>query len=149
MFESGALHIATPYTPTSQRPDRLAVRGVTAAWTGGAAVLIVVGMWLQHSRLELASIVPLVFLAAAALALVLPLERVAHRWQAVGAWCAIVLVLGLELTFRIRAVDVVALVTLPLAVLFARGTSPRREAWTLVAGFVVALLLAFRAVSTG
>ncbi len=41
------------------------------------------------------------------------------------------------------------LVTLTLAVLFARGTSPRREAWTLVAGFVVALLLAFRAVSTG
>ena len=41
------------------------------------------------------------------------------------------------------------LVTLPLAVLFARGTAPRREAWTLVAGFVVALLLAFRAVSTG
>ncbi len=42
-----------------------------------------------------------------------------------------------------------ALVTLPLALLFTRGTAPRREAWTLVVGFVVALLLAFRAVSTG
>ena len=41
------------------------------------------------------------------------------------------------------------LVTLPLTLLFTRGTGPRREAWTLVAGFVVALLLAFRAVSTG
>ena len=41
------------------------------------------------------------------------------------------------------------LVTLPLTVLFTRGATPRREAWTLVAGFVVALLLAFRAVSTG
>jgi hypothetical protein len=41
------------------------------------------------------------------------------------------------------------LVTFPLTLLFSRGTAPRREAWTLVAGFVVALLLAFRAVSTG
>ena len=41
------------------------------------------------------------------------------------------------------------LVSLPLAVLFARGWAPRREAWTLAAGFVVALLLAFRAVVTG
>lgn len=41
------------------------------------------------------------------------------------------------------------LITLPLALLFTRGAAPRREAWILVAGFVVALLLAFRAVSTG
>jgi len=41
------------------------------------------------------------------------------------------------------------LVSLPLTLLFARGTAPRREAWILTAGFVVALLLAFRALSTG
>ena len=41
------------------------------------------------------------------------------------------------------------LVSLPLALLFARGWNPRREAWTLAAGFLIALLLAFRAVSTG
>ena len=41
------------------------------------------------------------------------------------------------------------LISLPLTLLFARGTVPRREAWTLTAGFVVALLLAFRAFSTG
>ncbi|MGO8687737.1 MAG: hypothetical protein ACLQT7_11285 [Candidatus Dormibacteria bacterium] len=40
-------------------------------------------------------------------------------------------------------------IALPLTVLFARGTAPRREAWMLTAGFVVALLLAFRAISTG
>jgi len=42
-----------------------------------------------------------------------------------------------------------ALVSLPLAVLFARGWGPRREAWILATGFVIALLLAFRAVTTG
>src|ERR1039458_3979405 len=120
MFESGALRNAMPYTPASQRPDRFAVRGVTAAWTAGAAVLIIVGMWLQHSRLDLTWIVPLVLLAAAALALALPLERVPHRGQAVAACCAIVLVLSVELIFRVRAVDVAALVTLPLAVLALR-----------------------------
>ena len=120
MFESGALHNATPYAPASQRPDRLAVRGVTAAWTAGAAILIVVGMWLQHSRLDLASIIPLILLALTALALALPLEHVPDRGQAVAACCAIVLVLSLELIFRIRAVGVAALVTLPLAVLALR-----------------------------
>ena len=32
MFESGTVPIAIPYTPASQRPDRLAVRGAAAAW---------------------------------------------------------------------------------------------------------------------
>jgi heme A synthase len=42
-----------------------------------------------------------------------------------------------------------ALVSLPLTVLFARGWAPRREAWTFAAGFLVALLLAIRALMTG
>ena len=42
-----------------------------------------------------------------------------------------------------------ALVSLPLTVLFARGWAPRREAWTFAAGFLMALLLAFRALTTG
>jgi heme A synthase len=41
------------------------------------------------------------------------------------------------------------LVSLPLTVLFARGWAPRREAWTFAAGFLVALLLAIRALMTG
>ena len=41
------------------------------------------------------------------------------------------------------------LVALPLTLLFTRGTAPRREAWTLAAGFLIALLLAMRAVMTG
>ena len=62
MFESGALHLAMPDTPASQRPDRLAVRGVTAAWLAGAATLIGVGMWLGHSRMDLGLAVPIVLL---------------------------------------------------------------------------------------
>ncbi len=42
-----------------------------------------------------------------------------------------------------------ALVSLPLTVLFARGWAPRREAWTFAAGFLIALLLAIRALMTG
>jgi hypothetical protein len=34
-------------------------------------------------------------------------------------------------------------------VLFARGWAPRREAWTFAVGFLVALLLAIRALMTG
>jgi len=41
------------------------------------------------------------------------------------------------------------LVSLPLTLLYSRDRSPRREAWTLAAGFFVALLLAVRAVMTG
>jgi diguanylate cyclase (GGDEF)-like protein len=120
MFESGALHLAMPNTPASQRPDRSAVRGVTAAWLAGAAILIAVGMWLQHSQLDLESAIPIVLLIAAVLAVVLPLERVPRSDQAAGAWLAIVLAFGGELVFRVRAVDVVALLTLPLAVLALR-----------------------------
>jgi hypothetical protein len=42
-----------------------------------------------------------------------------------------------------------ALVSLPLTVLFARGWATRREAWTFAAGFLVALLLVIRALMTG
>ena len=41
------------------------------------------------------------------------------------------------------------LVSLPLTLLYSHDRSPRREAWTLAAGFFVALLLAVRAVMTG
>jgi len=41
------------------------------------------------------------------------------------------------------------LVTLPITLLFCRGTGPRREAWTLSCGFLFAFLLALRAVMTG
>ena len=77
-------------------------------------------MWIQHSRIDLLSIVPLALLVLAALAAALPLERVPRAGQAVGAWAAIVLVLGLQVVFRIRAVDVAALLSLPLAWLAIR-----------------------------
>ncbi|MGD1035521.1 MAG: hypothetical protein ABR977_13990, partial [Candidatus Dormibacteria bacterium] len=76
MFESGAVPIAIPYTPVSQRPDRLAVRGAAAAWLAIAAVLIVLGMSLQHSHIDGLSLIPLGLLVLAALAAALPLERV-------------------------------------------------------------------------
>jgi diguanylate cyclase (GGDEF)-like protein len=120
MFESGAQHVPMPYTPASPRPDRLAVRGATAAWIGVAAVLIAVGMWLQRSPLDLLSVVPIVLIVAAVLATLLPLERAPRSGQAVGAWAAIVLVLGAQVVFRIRAVDVATLLTLPLAWLALR-----------------------------
>ena len=120
MFEFGAPHLAMPDTLASQRPDRIAVRGVTAAWLAGAAILIVVGMWLRHSPIDLESALPIVLLVAAALAVMLPLERAPHRAQAVGAWLAIVMLLAVHLVFQLRAVDVVALLTLPLAVLALR-----------------------------
>jgi hypothetical protein len=41
------------------------------------------------------------------------------------------------------------LVSLPLALLYSRNRAPRREAWILAAGFLLALLLAVRAVMTG
>jgi len=120
MFESGTLHVATPYTSASQRPDRLAVRGATAAWIAMAAVLIAVGMWVQPSRLDLLSGVPIVLIVVSALAVALPLERVPRLGQAAGAWIAIVLVLAAQVAFRLRAVDVAALLTLPLAWLALR-----------------------------
>lgn len=40
-------------------------------------------------------------------------------------------------------------VSLPFALLMARGPSVRREAWILAAGFAVAFLLAMRALMTG
>lgn len=41
------------------------------------------------------------------------------------------------------------LVTLPLTLLFCRGAGQRREAWTLTVGFLLAVLLAVRALMTG
>ena len=120
MFESGAVPIAIPYTPASQRPDRLTVRGAAAAWLALAAVLIAVGIWIQHSRIDLLSFVPIALLVLAALAAAVPLERVPRVGQAAGAWAAIVLVLAIQVVFRIRAVDVAALLSLPLAWLAIR-----------------------------
>jgi len=120
MFESGAVPIAIPYTPASQRPDRLTVRGAAAAWLALAAVLIAVGIWIEHSRIDLLSFVPIALLVLAALAAAVPLERVPRVGQAAGAWAAIVLVLAIQVVFRIRAVDVAALLSLPLAWLAIR-----------------------------
>jgi diguanylate cyclase (GGDEF)-like protein len=134
MFESGTLHVATPYSSASQRPDRLAVRGAAAAWLAVAAVLIAVGMWVQHSRFDLASGIPIALLVMAAVAAALPLERVPRSAQAVGAWLAIALVLAVQLGFRMRAVDVATLLTLPLAWL-----ALRHGPWALGIGIGLAL----------
>jgi len=82
------------------------------------------------------SVVPLVLLVMAGLAVALPLERVPHRGQAAAACCAVALVLAAELTFQLRAVDIVALVTLPLAVL-----ALRHDGRALGAGIALALLV--------
>ncbi|MGO8687922.1 MAG: EAL domain-containing protein [Candidatus Dormibacteria bacterium] len=134
MFEAGTLHIAPPHTAASQRPDRLAVRGAAAAWLGAGGVLLLVELWTQHSGLDLAWGLPLALLVLAALAAVVPLERVPRAGQAVGAWAAIVLALGAETGLRMRAVDVATLLALPLAWL-----ALRHDGSALVVGMVLAL----------
>jgi diguanylate cyclase (GGDEF)-like protein len=135
VFEAGTLHIAPPYASASQRPDRLAVRGAAVAWLVVAALLLLVGMWIQHSRIDALSSVPFVLLVLAALAAALPLERVPRAHQAVGAWAAILLVLGAQLSFRVSAVDVATLLALPLAWLALRHGS-----WAVAVGIALALV---------
>jgi heme A synthase len=85
----------------------------------------------------------------------LPTTR-AYLWLAVAA-VALQGILGITLVIAgARPGDglhfiygPLTLVTLPLTLLFCRGAGPRREAWTLAAGFLIALLLAFRAIQTG
>ncbi len=120
MFEGGSLHLAPPYSAASQRPDRLAVRGALAAWLIVAAILLLVDIWFQSSRDDALLAVPGALAVLAALATVLPLERVPRPRQAAGAWVAILLVLGAQLAFRIRAVDVATLLVFPLAWLALR-----------------------------
>jgi hypothetical protein len=112
--------------------------------SGAAGVLVTV-----HERLGYAFLIVL----AAGLVLALLAVRDVRRLPTVRAylWLAVAaLVLqgiageGLHLMY-----GPLALVSLPLTVLFARGWAPRREAWTFAAGFLVALLLAIRALMTG
>ena len=127
----------------------------TADPSGAASALITV-----HQRLGYALLVVLaagVVLAALAVRdqRLLPTAR-SYLWLAFAA-VAVQGVAGISLLLAgqrpAQGLHVMygplTLVSLPLTLLFTRGTAPRREAWTLSAGFVVALLLAFRAVSTG
>ena len=116
--------------------------------SGAAGVLVTV-----HERLGYALLVVL----AAGLLLALLTVRDTRRLPTVRAylWLSVVgLVLqgiageeqadGLHLMY-----GPLALASLPLTVLFARGWAPTREAWTFAAGFLIALLLAIRALMTG
>ena len=123
--------------------------------SGAAGVLVTV-----HQRLGYALLAVLVVGLVLALLAVRDVRRLptvrAYLWLAVAA---LVLqgIAGISLLLvgerPAEGLHVVygplALVSLPLTVLFARGWAPRREAWTFAAGFLVALLLAIRALMTG
>ncbi|MGA3183598.1 MAG: hypothetical protein ABSE52_03240 [Candidatus Dormibacteria bacterium] len=123
--------------------------------SGAAGVLVTV-----HERLGYALLVVL----AAGLLLALLTVRDTRRLPTVRAylWLSVVgLVLqgiaGISLLFAGERpaeglhlmYGPLALASLPLTVLFARGWAPTREAWTFAAGFLIALLLAIRALMTG
>lgn len=123
--------------------------------SGAAGVLVTV-----HQRLGYALLI--VLAAGLVLALLavrdprrLPTVR-AYLWLAVAA-LVVQGIAGVSLLFAGQRPSAglhlmygpLALVSLPLTVLFARGWAPRREAWTFAAGFLMALLLAFRALTTG
>jgi len=130
--------------------------GLAAASPSGAAAVLVT----VHQRLGYALLAVLaagVVLAALAVrdAGRLPTLR-AYLWLAVAA-VAVQGIAGISLLLAGQRpaqglhlmYGPLALVSLPLALLFTRGWGPRREAWALAAGFVITLLLAFRAVTTG
>jgi hypothetical protein len=96
MFESGALHDRHPLHPSLAAPRPLAVRGVTAAWLAIAAVLIVVGMWLQHSHIERPLSSPSVSWCSPPWPPRCPWSGCPVRWAGGGRLGAIVLVLGIE-----------------------------------------------------
>ena len=123
--------------------------------SGAAGVLVTV-----HERLGYALLIVLAAGLVIALLAVRDVRRLptvrAYLWLAVAALvlqgiAGISLLLagerpaeGLHLMY-----GPLALVSLPLTVLFARGWATRREAWTFAAGFLVALLLVIRALMTG
>jgi heme A synthase len=113
-----------------------------------------------HQRLGFALLIVLLAGAVAAVVAVrsagmLPTLRT-YLWLAFAA-ISLQAVLGIVLlTLGERPTDGLHLLygpltflALPVTALLSRGAPRRSEAWTLAAGFVVALLLAFRALSTG
>lgn len=144
MFGSASARSSIFPPTTSQRSDRLVVRGGTAAWFLVTALLVAPGAVGSPPFLDLRWAAIALLGALGAIALVLPLERTPRSTQAVAAWLAIGMVLGVQLGFRAAAAGTALLVALPLIWLAVRHGS--RALLIGVALALIEALLAWRLV---
>lgn len=154
MFGPDSPRPPIPYSPGSQRSDRLAARTAAGVWLLAGAVLIAPGLATGQVPLGLglASVATLV--VAAGLAAMLPLERLPRRAQEVGAWAAIAMVLILQVGFRGGEAGSAIVVAIPLvwlafrhdwrALLIGVGVSVAEAltAWAVTRGDASSLLAA-------
>jgi diguanylate cyclase (GGDEF)-like protein len=121
--------------PTSQRSDRLVVRGGAAAWFLVTALLVAPGAVGAQPLLGLRWVVVCGLVAVGGLSVALPLERTPRGLQAAAAWLGIGMVLGVQLGFRSAASGTAMLVAFPLVWLAVRHS--RRA---LLTGIVLTLV---------
>lgn len=140
MLGNVTAHPAIPRSPAPQRAERLMVRGAAAGWLLVAAALVIPGALGGRDPLGIRWSAVGALVAAALVAVALPLERVPRAVQAGAACAGIVMVLAVQLALQAAASDIALLVAPPLVWLATR------HGWrALLAGIGVAAAAALAA----